>query len=162
MRVLLSLIGCRLGLRLVRITLGLGMRLIVPGSRLVDPRAHGVARRHVPAQARRPVCFWHVLNLHVLQDEFRRAERGICVSRDVKPASPVETMRVTMRITMINNLKRNKNGRTRSNCGMSRSTLMGHLNDRVVCALVDVSLTRRRSMRTRQQVATTAPLPPLR
>lgn len=63
---------------------------------------------------------------------------------------------------MINNLKRNKDEWTRSNRGMSRSTLKGRLNDRVICALVVVSLTQRRSMRTRQQVATTASHPPLR
>lgn len=50
---------------------------------------------------------------------------------------------------------RNKDELRKSNRGMSRKALKGRLNDRVVRARVDVSLTRRRSMRTRQQVATT-------
>lgn len=45
---------------------------------------------------------------------------------------------------------------------MSRRTLKARLNDRVVCARVDVSLTRRWSMQIRQQVATTGSHPPLR
>lgn len=94
MRVLLSLIECRLGLRLLRIPGGLDMRLIVSGSRLVDPRAHGVARRNMPTQARRPVCFWHIVDLHVSQAEFRREERDIFASKNIKSISPVKTMKI--------------------------------------------------------------------